>query len=173
MADINKEASWVTARLMEVSNATQDGTNILITNANIQNFTPSDVVRTSAQELTDAEQTQVRTNIGAASQSDIAGVQSDIAALSNDKMDKLPEGSVAGNIPLIGSNRNLVDGGYPLANLPSNAELRDIRVGADGTTYASAGAAVRGQYTALKSDFSALGFSVVSGKLCVTYQEVV
>lgn len=106
MADINKEASWVTARLMEVSNATQDGTNILITNANIQNFTPSDVVRTSAQELTDAEQAQVRTNIGAAAQSDITELSADITDLSNDKMDKLPEGSVAGNIPLIFNNHN-------------------------------------------------------------------
>ena len=117
MADINKEASWVTARLMEVSNATQDGTNILITNANIQNFTPTDVVRTSAQTLTDAEQAQVRTNIGAASQADIAGVQSDIADLSDEKMDKLPEGSVAGNIPLIDNNQSIADSGFSISDL--------------------------------------------------------
>lgn len=135
MADINKEASWVTARLMEVSNATQDGTNILITNANIQNFTPSDVVRTSAQELTDAEQAQVRTNIGAASQSDIAGVQSDIAALSNDKMDKLPEGSVAGNIPLIDNNENIADSGVSKDNLLIAPQLASNNVKTESIPY--------------------------------------
>ena len=140
MADINKEASWVTARLMEVSNATQDGTNILITNANIQNFTPSDVVRTSAQTLTDAEQAQVRTNIGAAAQSDITELSADITDLSNDKMDKLPEGSVAGNIPLIDNNHNISDSGKSLSDLydaamiskTASGSIVTITDGADG-----------------------------------------
>ena len=135
MADINKEASWVTARLMEVSNATQDGTNILITNANIQNFTPSDVVRTSAQELTDAEQTQVRTNIGAAAQSDITELSADITDLSNDKMDKLPEGSVAGNIPLIDNNENIADSGIGKDNLILSPQLSSHIYAEDQTPY--------------------------------------
>ena len=135
MADINKEASWVTARLMEVSNATQDGTNILITNANIHNFTPSDVVRTSAQTLTDAEQAQVRTNIGAAAQSDITELSADITDLSNDKMDKLPEGSVAGNIPLIDNNLNIADSGIGKDNLILAPQLSSHIYAEDQTPY--------------------------------------
>ena len=41
-----------------------------------------------------------------------------------------------------------------------DAELRDIRVGANGVTYNNAGDAVRGQYNRLKEEFEALGLSV-------------
>ena len=53
-----------------------------------------------------------------------------------------------------------------------DAELQDIRVGADGTTYSNAGTAVREQITDLKQDISDLGLSVVNGKLNITYEEV-
>lgn len=53
-----------------------------------------------------------------------------------------------------------------------DAELQDIRVGADGTVYETAGSAVREQFNELQaslddliSQFEALGLSVVDGKV--------
>lgn len=139
MADINKEASWVTARLMEISNATQDGTNILITNANLGNFVPSDVVRTSAQTLTDAERQQARTNIGAAStsalNSAIVELDSELIALENGKVDK-PEDATPGNVAIIGSNGNIEDGGHKFSDAfpvgSASGSIVTIEDGADG-----------------------------------------
>lgn len=145
MADINKEASWVTARLMEVSNATQDGTNILITNANLNNFVPANVVRTSAQTLTDAEKTQARTNIGAASNSDVQTAISAVETELDDKVDK-PENAEEGNVAIFGNNGNIEDSGtsladiYDAAMISKTASGRVIKIydGADGVSLKSA-----------------------------------
>lgn len=53
-----------------------------------------------------------------------------------------------------------------------DAELADIRVGADGTTYTSAGAAVRAQYNELNSKINDLSFlEVIDGKVNISYYE--
>lgn len=66
---------------------------------------------------------------------DISEIDSDVDVLKArmDTFASLPDGSTAGD-----------------------AELEDIRVGADGVTYASAGDAVRGQVSDLKTDFDNL-----------------
>ena len=53
-----------------------------------------------------------------------------------------------------------------------DAELADIRVGADGVTYDSAGAAVRAQYNELNSKINDLSFlEVIDGKVNISFYE--
>ena len=53
-----------------------------------------------------------------------------------------------------------------------DAELADIRVGADGVTYTSAGAAVRAQYNELNSKINDLSFlEVIDGKVNISFYE--
>ena len=57
---------------------------------------------------------------------------------------------------------------YTTAETSKDPELTDVRVGADGTTYNSAGAAVRGQITAIKEDLSDISDVVFDETLLTT-----
>ena len=80
-----------------------------------------DAVRYTEQELMDTQKAQARTNIGAASQSELEVANARIGNLAT-----LPNGSTT-----------------------ADAELMDIRVAYNGKTYPSAGEAVRGQVKSL------------------------
>lgn len=137
MADINKEASWVTARLLEVGNATNDGANVLITDANIQYYNAGGLANTldiskGGTGATDAA--GARTNLGVMASGDVTaaisaavetektraeGAEGDLQTAVNAKMDKDTDG-VAGDIAIIDPNHNAVDSGKSLTELEEN-----------------------------------------------------
>jgi hypothetical protein len=104
-----------------------------------------DAVKYTSQELTEEQKAQARENIGAAGEGEVnvdvvkTELQSEIAVerarITN--LATLTEGSTTGD-----------------------AELADIRVGYDGTTYASAGEAVREQASALNDIVGNIGARV-------------
>ena len=75
------------------------------------------VVRTAPQELTSEQKSNARTNIGAASTADLAT-----------KMDKDTDG-VVGNITVIDTNHNAVDGGFSLADIYDRAMIHKTASG--------------------------------------------
>ena len=113
-------------------------------------------VRTDiAQTLSDTQKAQARTNIGAGSAADTSNLQTRMGTAETElsvldaRMDEfasLPDGSTAGD-----------------------AELLDIRVGYNGKIWPSAGDAVRGQVTDLKSAFNdTLDMQIVAESKAVT-----
>lgn len=98
------------------------------------------------QSFTEEQKLQVRSNIGAGSQTDTTALQTRMTTAENEldvldsRMDEfasLPDGSTAGN-----------------------AELLDIRIGFNGKTWPSAGDAVRGQATELDNSIKEISNSV-------------
>ena len=79
------------------------------------------VVRTAPQELTSEQKSNARTNIGAAGSSEMT------TALAG-KMDKDTDG-VAGNVAIIDTNGNAVDGGFSLADIYDRAMIHKTASG--------------------------------------------
>lgn len=77
MADINQTAAWVTARLEELGTATDSGNNVLVTNANIGNYSAGNVSGTVAIANGGTGATtaaQARTNLGVPATTDLSAV---------------------------------------------------------------------------------------------------
>ena len=129
MADINKTAAWVTARLTELGNATNDGTNVLITDANISSYDAGGI----AGQLSVAEggtgastAAGARTNLDVPSTNEVSNaiaVETTRAeGIEATKVDK-DTNAVLGNIPKYVSGGNLEDSGMALSTIATKTEL--------------------------------------------------
>ena len=110
MADINKEASWVTARLLEVGNATNDGVNVLITDANIQYYNAGGLANTLGINKGGTNATtaaDARTNLGVPSTGDVTSAINTAIAPKADKV----TGATSGNFAGLDANGDLTDSG--------------------------------------------------------------
>lgn len=99
---------------------------------------------------------------------DIANLQTDVGNLESGLASEASTRATQDNV-LSARIDNII--ALPEGSTTGDAELQDIRIGANGTTYATAGDAVRGQVTDLKNAINALGLSVVNGAVCQTYTE--
>lgn len=129
------------------------------------------------EELADAEQTF--TDYVSAYDETLATLPEDMAALeskannavavANDAADDVTQLTTDLNVQKarIDNIASLEEG-----STTGDAELADIRVGADGVTYDSAGAAVRAQYNELNSKINDLSFlEVIDGKVNISFYE--
>lgn len=119
MADINKRAPWVTARLLEVGRATNNGANVLITDANIHEYLPE--AASNYESLHNKPQINGVTLSGNMSMSDIKAVYDDTTVNWNSHIDFIPS---AGAIVIYSDYAETEDG----------VKIPNIKIG-DGLAY--------------------------------------
>lgn len=129
------------------------------------------------EELADAEQTF--TDYVSAYDETLATLPQDMAALENKANNAVAVANdAADDVEQLNTDLQVqkarIDNIASLAegSTTGDAELADIRVGADGVTYDSAGAAVRAQYNELNSKINDLSFlEVIDGKVNISFYE--
>ena len=131
MADINQTAPWVTARLTELGNATNDGLNTLVTSANVGTFVAKNVNGTVAIGNGGTGATTVagaRNNLGLGNTSgpvpiDNGGTGSNTAAGARNN---LGLGNTTGAVPVANGGT----GATTAANARSNLGITPANIGA-------------------------------------------
>ena len=127
LSSIAQSCKTISADVPKVTTGTSGGGSTTITIINKDGTTTTELVDGTARASVDSLSNSVSTRMSAIE------TEQSVQSARMDTFTSLPEGSTSGN-----------------------AELADIRVGADGTTYDTAGNAVRGQIGELKSDLEDL-----------------
>ena len=125
LSSIAQSCKTISADVPKVTTGTSGGGSTTITIINKDGTTTTELVDGTARASVDSLSNSVSTRMSAIE------TEQSVQSARMDTFTSLPEGSTSGN-----------------------AELADIRVGADGTTYDTAGNAVRGQIGELKSDLT-------------------
>lgn len=125
LSSIAQSCKTISADVPKVTTGTSEGGSTTITVINKDGTTTTELVDGTARASVDSLSNSISTRMSAIE------TEQSVQSARMDTFTSLPEGSTSGN-----------------------AELADIRVGADGTTYDTAGNAVRGQIGELKSDLN-------------------